>query len=259
MSGAQAKKAIGFHGMFREVKKKADSMLADRGFVVIPLDPKEPTMALWKKEAFPGYDFVVMFSVSRMDARNGMMGLSVHLGVRSRWQFEFESNAGISLGRPVGEAEPFRRVLGVPLQWLTAIWPPALPSFTDSMLRWMEVPMAKALNTLDDVFYYFDHQGVAFLEMVGTEEGLISTLLNLEDFPGRRGGGGPGAPRPLLSAAALLCRRRQFDEALAAVSRAEAKAENDLRSENINQASYEETRAMCGLIRSSIVDHSLGQ
>ncbi len=232
-------------------------MLSARGFLALPIDPNEPEMALWQKEIFSGYDFFVMFSISRRDAEKGLLSLSVHLGVDSRWQFEFESNAGVRTKFHPGDEKAYVGNVVVPLQWLTAIWPPALPSFTDSMLRWRDVPVANALNTMDDVFYYFDRQGLAFLEMVGTEEGLISTLLNLENFPGRRGSGGPVGPRPLLSAAALLCRRRQFDEAIGAVDKAEAKAENDLRSDNISQASFEEIKSLYGLYRGAIIDQSL--
>lgn len=219
------------------VKSKFDSDFLSRGFNFYKFDENDVNIPEWRMECFPGHFFSVSFFSDKKALANNKFSLSVFLSVFSEKQASFESNLEFahSLTSP---NERDVSLIGVDLNWLMATWPPALNSFSDALLRWENSSLEHVDELIEDVFFFFDRQGLDFFGEIDSPDKLISMLINFDNFAGK-GGGGPVSQYPQLYASLLQFQKGDEEAAIRSVDLAENHFRNKFLSKKISGKHFE--------------------
>lgn len=195
-----------------------DELAARNGFRFLGFDDAGTYGAKWTRPLFEGYDAVLFVHPEPPVERVDRIGFTVSLGVVSQRQERFEQEA---CGRCVGAVSLGAGVpiLSVSLNWLLAVWEPGLASFGLAFNRWRNLPNDDFRSALDDLQDHWSSHIERFFALAGTPLSLALLLENLEDFPGKKGRGGPLSSDALLFAALLYEDAGDGPRALSALER----------------------------------------
>jgi len=173
--------------------------------------------SVWSKEIFQDHALEVSVWPDRSSSASGTYSFEVSLDVSSRRQPIIERLLDIRAcygDDPATEVASDICVLSVSFNWLMARWSPALSSFAEAFNRWRNIKNEDYRQHVDDLIHFYQNQGIAFLEMVGSREKLANTLSHIKSFPGSGAGSGPGSARPREYAAVLYADLGQRSKAL---------------------------------------------
>jgi hypothetical protein len=221
----------------KNAKSKLDSLFLNRGFYFYKYDEVDIHVPEWRKKCFSGHFLSVSLVPDSKAFARKRLSFSIFLSVISERQMDFELNIGIAR---VSEAHAHDGVaiLGVDLNWLMATWPPALNSFSDALLRWENASLEYINELIEDVFFFFDRQGLDFFGKIDSPDKLISLLINFDDFVGK-GGSGPVSQYPLLYASLLQFQKGDEEAAIRSVDLAENHFRNKFLLKKISRKHFE--------------------